>query len=193
MYATLYKYLALNKNLNIPGLGNFSITETPATLQFTDKKLHAPQTSIGFTQVVHPTNNHFYTFLSREWSVDKVIAIRMYKEGVEDILDALKKSGTFDLPGIGTIRKQGEDNLEFQEAESVQFFTTLPAERVLRKNAQHRVLVGEQEHKKTHTIPQQPTEELVYEEPLAKDRWWVYAIVLAVLAILMIVYYYAAR
>ena len=194
MYSTLYKYLALHKKLNIPGIGNFVITESPATLQFTDKQLHAPATQVQFTQVVHPTNNHFYSFLSKEWKVEKVIAIRMYKDGVEELLDNLKASGMCELPGIGILQKTADGSVNFTPAAtSLSLFSNLPAERVLRRNAQHTVLVGEREHIKINTSSfETVAEDVTDEKKPAKDNWLIYALVLAVLAILMIAYYYIA-
>ncbi len=190
---TLHKYLALHKRLNIPGIGNFTIEETPATIQFTDKLAHPPKSEVKFAPVVHPTNNHFYSFLSRELKVEKVIAIRLYKEAVEGILEQLQTLGLYQLPGIGILRKTFDGSLVFapEENEDV-VFTALPAERVMRKDALHTVLVGEIEHRKAHTIPVQPEDDYIEREK-AKDLWWIYVLILTVIAILIIVYYYATH
>lgn len=192
MQTALYKYLALYKNLNIPGIGNFAVKQTAPQLQFTDKKIEPPQTSVSFTPVVHPTNNHFYTFLSREWGVDKVIAIRKYKDEVENLLEELKHKKVCELEGIGTLHKNGDDNIAFTAAEQpFCFYPILKAERVVRKNAQHTVLIGEQEHIKEYNAPEVTTEqEIVYEETETKGKWKVYALIIAIAAVLLIVLYY---
>ena len=192
MQPALLKYLALYKKLDIPGIGNFSVETTPATLQFTDKQWQPPASSILFAPVVHPTNNHFYSFLSREWNVDKVIAIRRYKEEVESTLEELKKLGICQLKGIGMLRKRSDGSLDFTADEpSLLMFSGLPAERVLRKHTQHSVLVGEEEHIKTYTLPE-ANEEVLYEEPV-DDKWKTYAMILAIVAVLMIAYYYVTK
>ena len=193
MQTVLYKYLALYKNLNVPGIGNFTINQTPATLQFTDKQLQPPQSSVAFTQVVHPTNNHFYTFLSREWKVEKVVAIRMYKEEVEGLMDQIKKEGVCELQGIGTLHKTDDNTVVFTSAQSAfSFYSTLPAERVVRKHGHHTVLVGEREHIKEYTSPEAEQETVLEDEP-AKEKWQTYALIIAIVAVLMIVLYYAMR
>ncbi len=193
MQPVLYKYLALYKNLNIPGIGNFEINQTSPALQFTDKQFQPPASSIVFTQVVYPTNNHFYTFLSREWNVDKAIAIRRYKEDVEGLMEQLKTGIACELPGIGTLRKTDGSNVVFTAAEpTFCFYSVLPAERVIRKHAQHTVLVGEREHIKEYTSPD-AVSETVYDEEPAKEKWKTYALVIAIVAVLMIVLYYATH
>lgn len=191
MQIILYKYLALYKSLNIPGIGSFTINQTPAALQFTDKRLQPPQSSIAFTQAVHPTNNHFYTFLSREWEVEKVVAIRKYKEEVEGMMEQIKQEGICELQGIGTLRKDKDSNIIFKpDATALSFYSTLPAERVVRKRAQHTVLVGEHEHIKEYTSPDTEKEIVLEEEP-AKEKWKTFALVIAIVAVLLIVLYYA--
>ena len=193
MKPVLYKYLALHKKLDVPGIGHFAVEETPAVLQFTDKRMQPPASRIVFSPVVHPTNNHFYSFLSREWNVEKVIAIRRYKEEVENIMEALKKPGTYDMKGIGILSKKG-DNINFSATESPEsLFSVLPAERVMRKYAQHTVLVGEQEHLKDYVMPETTEETLPQQEEVKTDKWQLYALILAIVAVVMIVYYYAAK
>ena len=191
MQTVLYKYLALYKKLDLPGIGHFIIEETPASLQFAAKQLQPPASRISFVPVTHPTNNHFYTFLSREWGVDKVIAIRRYKEEVEGMAEELKNRGTCELNGIGTLQKTKDGSLSFLADEpSFSLFSVLPADRVLRKHTQHTVLVGEQEHIKTYSL--ETNNEIVDEEE-AKDKWQLYALILAIVAVLMIVLYYATK
>ncbi len=193
MQPALYKYLALCKKLEVPGIGNFTVEETPATLQFTDKQWQPPASRIRFAPLVRPTNNHFYGFLSKEWNVDKVVAIRRYKEDVEAMLDELKRVGMCEWKDVGILRKTADGSLAFAAAEpSFSLFSSLPAERVLRKYSQHTVLVGEQEHIKEYVMPEQGEEMMIEEEP-AKEKWKLYALILAVIAVLLIVLYYATK
>ena len=191
MQTVLYKYLALYKNLNIPGIGNFVIKQTSPQLQFTDKQLQPPQSSIAFTPVVYPINNHFYSFLSREWNVDKVIAIRRYKDEVESLIEQLKQKRVCELGGIGTIHKTDDETIVFTATEyPFYFYPILPAERVVRKYAQHTVLVGEREHIKGNTSPDEIVSENMPEQKEAKPKWKLYALIIAILALLLIVLYY---
>ncbi len=193
MQPAFHKYLALYKKLDVPGIGNFTIETVPATLQFTDKQWQAPNSHIRFAPVVHPTNNHFYTFLSREWEVDKAVAIRRYKEEVENILDELKKIGMCEWKGIGILRRITDGTIAFAASEySLLLFAALPAERVLRKHTHHNILVGEQEQVKEYIMPD-TTETVVYEEEIKKDKWQLYALLLAIAAVLMVVFYYATK
>lgn len=191
MQPAFQKYLALYKKLDVPGIGNFTVEDTPPSLQFTDKQLLPPQSHIRFAPVVRPTNNHFYSFLSREWNVDKVIAIRRYKEEVESMMNELKRLGMYDCKGIGMLRRTSDDGLVFTAYNSsLSFFTALPAERVVRKYTQHTVLIGEQEHVKEYVMPDGDEEETSLAEEPAKDRWKLYALLLAIAAVAAIVIYY---
>ena len=190
MQPVFQKYLALYKKLDVPGIGNFRVEHTLPSLQFADKQLLPPQSHIRFAPVVRPTNNHFYAFLSREWGVDKVIAIRRYKEEVEQVMEELKHLGIYNWKGIGVLRKTGDGSFAFSAEEPAFFsFPVLPAERVVRKYTQHTVLIGEQEHVKEYVLPDENGETALAEEP-AIDRWRLYALVLAIVAVVMIAVYY---
>lgn len=195
MQPVFQKYLALYKKLDVPGIGNFVVEDTSPALQFTDKKILPPQSRIRFASVVHPTNNHFYGFLSREWGVDKVIAIRRYKEEVEQLMEDLKHLGMYNWAGIGILRKTSDGSFAFTSADdaSLSFFSVLPAERVVRKFTQHTVLVGEREHLKDYVMPDENADETALAAEPVKDRWNLYALILAIVAIVAIVVYYAMR
>ena len=193
MQPAFQKYLALYKKLDVPGIGNFTVEDTSPSLQFTNKQLLPPQSRIRFAPVVHPTNNHFYGFLSREWNVDKVIAIRRYKEEVEQIMENLKHPGIYNWSGIGILHKTGDGSFSFTASDesSLSFFSMLPAERVVRKYTQHTVLIGEQEHVKDYVMPEEFAEETIPSAEATKDRWKLYALILAIIAVIMIVVYYS--
>jgi hypothetical protein len=58
------------------------------------------------------------------------------------------------------------------------------AERVIHKDAEHAILVGDKE-----TTNVEMTEYYTDETAVAKDKWWIWAIVLGVVAISVIAYY----
>ncbi len=58
------------------------------------------------------------------------------------------------------------------------------------RTAQHTVLIGEQEHIKEYNAPDEATQKMVYEEKEAKGKWKVYALIIAIAAVLLIVLYY---
>ena len=175
----------------MPGVGNFTVEQTPPDLQFADKQLLPPQSHSRFAPVVRPTNNHFYAFLSREWGVDKVIAIRRYKEDVEQMMEELKYLGMYNWKGIGILRKTVDGSFAFSAEESRFFpFSVLPADRVVRKFTQHTVLIGEQEHVKDYILPDENGEETALADEPARDRWKLYALLLAIVAVIVIAVYY---
>lgn len=184
----LYKYLALYKKLVLPGIGNFTIEESPANLQFTDKLLSPPAKEIIFTTQVLPLDNHFYSFLANELKVDKITAVRLYNQETGSIKKQLEQDGKATLTGIGTLQKQ-DDTIMFMAAEGMpEAFVPLHAERVIHKNATHTILVGETEV--TNTKMQ---EALEYTNENPKDYWWLYALILAILALFVIAVYYSNK
>ena len=108
---------------------------------------------------------------------------------METLIEQLKQKKVCELGGIGILHKT-DDNIAFTAAETkLCFYPVLPAERVVRKYAQHTVLIGEQEHIKEYNLPE-TTGETVYEEKEVKGKWKFYALIIAIAAVLMIVLYY---
>jgi hypothetical protein len=150
----------------LPGIGRLSLVTYPAATDFSNKQITAPVQEIVFTPSADEK-------LFNEFSA---ISELMKKK--------LDEEGEVDLAGIGVFTKSNEGGIKFtpiQLDENIQVPVT--AVRVIREYAQHAMLVGDKETTNTAMT------ELLNEEVPARDKWWIWAIVLGAAGILLLAFY----
>ena len=181
----LAKYFALHKKLVLPGIGFFNTSTQPAQLEFVEKTLHAPGHSINFYRDENAADNNFISFLIKETGLDQYETINKFSQYITQLKEKLQSGTALHLPGLG-ILTNNENEYSFTAENLQQYFPGITAERVIRQNAQHSVRVGEDEKTSVEM------HEMLNREA-AKDRWWIGAIVLAVVGIAAILYYYLSH
>lgn len=181
----LAKYFALHKKLILPGIGSFNAATQPAQLEFVEKTLHAPTHTITFQQDEAASDTNFISFLINETGLDQYGAINRFNQFIVQLEEKLQSGIPWQLPGLGILTNNGS-SYAFTAESLQQYFPGIIAERVIRQNAQHAVRVGEDEKTSTEM------HELLNKEA-TQDRWWIGAIVLAVVGIAAILYYYLSR
>ncbi len=151
----------------LPGIGKLSLVTYPASGYFSSKQIAAPKQEIVFS----PGNADEKLF--NEFSA--------ISELMKNKLDV---EGVVDLVGIGVFTKDDSGDMKFtpvQLDENLQLPVT--AVRVIREHSQHAMLVGDKE-----TTNTEMTELLNVDEP-AKDKWWIWAIVLGAAGLLLLAIY----
>ncbi|MGI8951822.1 MAG: hypothetical protein ACR2FN_09595 [Chitinophagaceae bacterium] len=169
MLNNFYKYLSVNKKLSLPNIGSFTINQQSAQLDFINKTLHAPLFLICFDTDTNKIESSKLNDLSNE------------------IENNCKNNGSVYLRGIGNLKKENA-NYFFEPESSVQnFFPDIIVEKIVRKNAQHTIRVGEEERTNTEM------QEFFAEAKIKKNKWWAYAIVLTLLGIIALIIYNIIR
>ena len=189
MFQLLYKYLVLHKKASVPGLGVIYIETKPARLDFVNKLFVGPASHINFKADTFADDKRFYTFISHEQRVEVTEAAVRYSDFVNALRKKLAEESSVELPGIGVLSQRAEGDLFFKETVRIEeYFPPVTAERVIRDNAEHHILVGE--NTKTNTEMKEVLVDEVQEESHARDYWWLFAIALGIIGIATIVYYY---
>ncbi|QEC69971.1 hypothetical protein FRZ67_22715 [Panacibacter ginsenosidivorans] len=181
----LAKYFALHRKLVLPGIGFFNTSTQPAQLEFVEKTLHAPVHTINFWQDENVADNNFISFLIKETGLNHYETINKFSQFITGLKEKLQSGVALKIPGLG-ILTNNENGYSFNPENLQQYFPGITAERVIRQNAQHSVRVGEDE-KTSVEMHEMLNKEVV------KDRWWIGAIVLAVVGVAAILYYYLSR
>lgn len=186
MYQYLYKYFALHKKLAIPGIGTFAVENENPGIDFAEKLIYPSKQHIIYKADNTVPERKLFNFLAAHLQTDEVNAIRKFNDYAVDLKEELNANGTVILPGIGKLMMQIYNSYTFKEEERISFFTSLPAERVIRKNAEHFIRVGEEERTSTEM------QEQLNHEHVKKDIWWLYALVLGIIGFAAIAYNYFA-
>ena len=155
-----------NKTCTLPGIGVLSLKIRSAESDFIQTAIRAPQQDIVFTPIGNdPIYNEF-----------SAISFLLKNE--------LDQNGILMLDGVGQIKKGSNGELEFTSINiDPAFLPDVRAERVVRTDVEHSILVGDKE---TNSVVMT---EFYSEKLVVKSKWWIWAASLAVISIAAISYY----
>lgn len=197
MHEIFIDFLAKNKSLPLPGIGQIEMVTEPAKLDFINKTIYPPKESAGFvpapadilssaeTQETNKTvfQNNFLPFLAYRLNISESEAHKAFEQYLSQIKSSLEHQQSFTLPGIGILQKENDGLKLNNNFSSDKYFEPLHVEQVIRENTSHTIRVGEDEK-----TSEQMQEFLNRTEK--KENWWIAAIILAVLGIAAIAWYY---
>lgn len=183
MHQLIASYLFQTRSCPLDNLGSLSITTTAADPDFTNKIINPPIPNILFQQNELPVTG-LTNFIADSTGCDETEATAALDHFYDQLKTDIADKGSAKLNGIGNLYVDSSGNLQFQQEELPNvFLQPVIANRVIHPQAEHHILVGDKES--TNTL----MTEYFNEEPVKKDRWWIWAIVLGVIAITLILIY----
>lgn len=189
MYRELYQYLVLHKQLHLPGIGTLHIEKKPADFDIAAKLINPESYNIGLLDDHATPPKKFFHWLGHKLDVTERDAVIRFNDFLFDLRKQLSSGHKLQWSGVGTLSKglTGIISLE-PSLKDRSPADPLPANKVLRENAEHIIRVGEQE--KTSA---QMKEILTHHEEGKKTWWWTAALVIIILAIIFIGYYFSVN
>jgi CCDC81-like prokaryotic HU domain 2 len=184
MQQQIASFLFHLRNCPLPGIGTLKMQHTGAAGDFTSKMIAAPRAAIIFNSGAEDDQG-LVAYLSAAQGANR----HESKQALDQFCDKLKQqlaSGQqVNMPGIGVFYADNNGDIHFTEqALPASYYQPVVAERVIHPNDEHQILVGDKET--TNTI----MTELLAPKDEARDNWWVWAIVLGLVAISMIILYF---
>jgi hypothetical protein len=190
MVAALNSYLVQHKSLSIPGLGTIYVERMPARSDFVNKQIIPASYHYRFDRYFDAPDKDFFTYLAARTEIADYEAIRWYNEWAYELRNRIRTQQEVKWDNVGVLRTSVSGEIVFEAQQNlVSFFNPVPAERVIRTNAQHTVLVGDREVTNT-AMTDYLNEETVYVE---KESWWIYALILATIAMVVIFFHFFQR
>ena len=187
MISILNSYLIQHKSICVPGLGTIYLEKIPAINDFSNRQLLPPSYKYRFDKYFDAPDKEFFSFLASNQNIAEYEAIKQYNEFAYDLRDRIRKEEKFDWPQVGVLMRDATGEIQIK-SDLIQptFVRPVQAIRVIRQDARHAILVGDQELTTDHM-----TELLSEEVYVEKESWWVYAlIVLAVALVILFIYLY---
>ncbi len=179
----LHLFFIQNKAVSLPGIGTFSLFSISAHSDFATRKIFGPSYSIHFSTANDHPSKELFSYISRKKNISEWEAVRLVNEFSFELNGRLKKGERVEWPGLGILESGSAGQLLFEpERVKYQFIPAVNAERVIRKENDHSVLVGEQEMHKSDM--QEWLENETYVEE--KAGWWIPAAVLGAVALLVL-------
>jgi hypothetical protein len=142
----LTKYLLQYRQVSIPSVGTIRLVQGPAQLVVADKVLLPPSFAVEVSEA-DSVPDHQLVFLSAALREEKEAVLQSLHEVGNRIGQQVSGEG-FHWKGIGLIQRNPRP-----VQLSVTALAPVPAERVLRQDAEHRVLVGDQHRTVAQNVP----------------------------------------
>jgi hypothetical protein len=184
MHHLIASYLFQNKTCPLPGLGTLSLTTGNAEPDFAGKTIKAPEPVIVFETKENDASN-LLDYIAAKTNSTVFQTIDKLGQLCNNLKGAAISNNPAALNGVGNFFTDASGHINFKPVElPLSFFQPVKAERVMHPEAEHTILVGDKET--TSTVM---TEYFNEEEPVKKDRWWIWAIILGAIALLAILFY----
>ncbi|MFV0605580.1 MAG: hypothetical protein ACK5NK_07020 [Niabella sp.] len=149
MFQLLTAYLFQNKSLYIPGTGDFFVEQQNAVTDVAAGMIEAPGWKIDFLPVgetsVTAHNEPLYDWLTNQLNISKEEAVLKFDDFCDRVSADLRNHKKVDWVGLGTLEKTDGKVSFIPEVSVVKSFTGVKAKKVIRENASHQMLVGENE------------------------------------------------
>ncbi|MBL0056330.1 MAG: hypothetical protein IPP31_09045 [Chitinophagaceae bacterium] len=184
MEQLIASYLFLKKKCPLTGLGTLSINPSASITDFSNKLIYPPTPVIQFSGNETDTSE-LVEYLARRSGSSVDSAGERYQAFCQRIKTMASDNGLAPWKGVGVFQTDESGNTRFQpEALPAEYDQPVTANRVIHPEATHQILVGDKET--TNVV----MAEYFSEKPVARERWWIWALVLALAGMAVIAYYY---
>ena len=186
MYDILNKYLFQHRSISIPGLGSLVAENIPAVADFANKQLLPVQVKFRFDKYYDVPDKSLFSYLSAVKNMPDFEAMAWFSDFAASLRARIKKEEEAVWQDVGTFRKDFGGEIVFEPfSPSYELYPAVPAERIIRADATHSILVGDKE--KTNY---EMTELLNDESYVEKESWWIYALILAAVGLSVLFFYF---
>lgn len=184
MVQLIKTYLLQNRSISIPGLGTIYVERTPAQTDFVNRQLLPPSYHFRFDRYFDAPGKDFFTFLAARKNVEDYEAIKLYNEWALQLRNSIGSEEFTPIDGVGALKRDHSGDIVFEPTGAQYSFSPpVHAERIIRSNAKHTMIVGDRE------LTNVEMTDYLQESASRKLSWWVYAAIIAAVAIAAIIIY----
>jgi nucleoid DNA-binding protein len=185
MQALITSYLIQKKECNLPLLGHFRIKTKPADFEKANKQIFPPTDEILYSEFAAKLSVDLITYISHVQNITRDEAELKINNWCHDAKEKIDSGEKIIFNSLGSLQKDAVGNIFFQRKKGTSFYEPVSAERIIHKNVEHPVLVGDTET--TSGV----MNEFFKEDLVEKKTWWkIWAIVLLAVSLLVLVFYF---
>ena len=161
----------------------------PATIDASTRTILPPVYRFRFDKFSDSPDKDLFAYLSAQQNISDYEALRQYNDFAYSLRDRLNYSREASWEGLGTLIKDDMGEIHFESSISnPSFLQPVPAEKVVRANAKHMLLVGDRERSNSEM------NEWFAEEPVHGNRlWWMVALIGGIAAALIIMFHFSSH
>lgn len=185
MLNLITSYLIQAGECVLPGIGSFTLVNTPSTLDVANKKLTPPASEFRFSDASGEPEEAIAQYISYKKSVDPKEALEEMKQFCRQLKKRLDSGENIRFNSIGILQKDPSGNIVFKPEESPSYYEAVSANRVVHKEAKHAMIVGDKETDSSEM------NDILYGEPEIQSRnlfWKIAAIILFLIGAGLLIY-----
>ena len=187
MWNLITSYLIQSGECVLPGIGTFTLVNTPATLDVANKEMLPPQTEYRFSDRTGQPAEGLVQYVALKKELDKQDALTQIKDVCSQIKEKIISGEKIKLNSIGMLYKDQSDNIVFEEEKRIPVLEPVPAIRVVHKEVKHAMIVGDKE-----TDSSEMNEFLNGEQEIQSRNafWKIAAIILFLIGVGMLIFHF---
>jgi hypothetical protein len=161
----------------------------PAAIDTSTRSILPPAYRFRFDKFFDSPDKDLFTYLSAQQNISDYEALRQYNDFAFSLRDRLNYFREAPWEGLGILKKDDMGDIHFETSISNPFFLQpVPAEKVVRANAKHMMLVGDLERSNSEMS------DWFAEEPVHGNRlWWLVALIGGIAATLVILFHFSSH
>lgn len=144
MLNLITSYLIQSGECVLPGIGSFSLVSTPSSLDVANKEILPPVTEYRFSDIGGQPGETLIQYIAFKNGIDNQTALDELKDFCAQLKERINSGEKIPFNSIGILLKDSFGNIFF-EPENHQYFKSVPAIRVVHKEAKHAMIVGDKE------------------------------------------------
>ncbi|MEO8582475.1 MAG: hypothetical protein ABI415_01695 [Flavitalea sp.] len=181
----LNTYLLEHKSVSIPGLGTIYVERVPAKSDFVNRQLLPPAYHYRFDKYFDAPEKEFFTFLALRKNVPEYEAMKLFNEWAMSLRNSVNSDHLTSIEGVGGLKRDESGEIVFDPSVVPKTFdVAVPAERIIRTNSKHIMLVGDRERTNVEMS------DYLHGVQREKGAWWIVAIIIVAISLLAIFFHY---
>jgi nucleoid DNA-binding protein len=186
MQELITSFIVQSKECRLAGIGMFRSITVPAEPDIASKKISPPVFEKLFSGKEEKTSDELVKYIAAKKNSSFDEAFSNIKEWCESTKAKLKNGEEIFFQSLGSLKKESSGNVLFRNQNSMVFFEPIAVERVIHKNSDHKMLVGDKET--TSSVMNQYFH--VEETEVKRSHWKIISIILLGIVILLLFLYF---
>jgi len=188
MLQLLHQYLIQHRSVSLPGLGTIQLQHIPAIINFTDHLIEPPALKAFLDDTQDTPGKSLFRYMSDKLGIEEWEAIKRLNDFSFDLKNDLKQGNEVIWHDVGTLKLDMDGTLQLEAVPvSNHHMYPLPAQRIIRSDANHIILRGDTEISGSF-FPENQLQE-VYAPKKNRELLWVIIAALTGLALLFFYLY----
>lgn len=184
MEELIASYIIQAGHCSLPSLGAFKLHYAPAKSDVANKQILPPDAKVEFSENDDALTPGLVDYVMSKQECSPDHAREMIRNWTATVSEKIGHGNPCTLPLLGKLYRGDDGNVAFEEDMGNKVLQPVRAERVIHTHESHAMLVGDKESstEEMNTLLQR-------QEPETKYRWWIAALMLFLVGLLLLAMY----